>query len=158
MNILSLISTILFAITANDLLAGPYTADIEPYGVVSTGDFFFPYLPSVVAAGVVTLYLGLKGWLNIPRSLARSCCARGFKALDSQGHTFWIIDKAVAFLLWVIALFPFILFPLAFVYIERINDIAISGALEGALLAFGIIAVISDKGLKEVQKTLHINR
>jgi len=149
--------TILFTISATNLFAGPYTADIEPYGLVNADDYFFPYLPSVIAAAVVTFYLGLKGFLNAPRNILRSWCIRGFRALDTQGHTFWLIDKAVAFILLVIALFPFLLFPLAMVFINDIKDIAISGALEGVLVSFGGITALSDKALENMRETLNMS-
>ncbi len=134
------------------LSAGPYTADLEPAGaLIPYEDFFFPYLPSLAAAAALTFYLGLKGFLNIPRRLIRAYSTRILKAIETQGYTFWIIDKVVESLLFILLLLPYFALMLALVSLDKVDNLAIGAALEGILLAFATIAVMSDRSLKSIR-------
>jgi len=153
MKAMLLIITLLGFIIPEMLLAGPYTADIEPAGApVPYDDFFFPYLISLVAVAALTLYLGLKGCLNIPRRFIRLYYARVFKALETRGYTFWIIDKIVELLLWGLILLPILAYIMMLNDLGKIGNFAISGALEGFLLAFAFIVVISDATLEYIKE------
>jgi len=153
MKVVLLIITLLGCIIPEMLLAGPYTADIEPAGApVPYDEFFFPYLLSLVAAAILTLYLGLKGLLNIPRRLIRAYYSRVSKALDMRDYSFWIIDKIRTLLLLGLILLPIFAYVMMLNALGKIDSMAISGALEGFLLAFAFIVVISDEALEDLEK------